>query len=72
MKRFVEGTDRGQRTLFPETLDDWVGEENAVRVIDILVGSSISSLMSLILQSLVLTASIRRRRGDLRTIRLFC
>ena len=37
MKRFVEGTDRGQRTLFPETLDDWVGEENAVRVIDILV-----------------------------------
>ena len=42
MKRFVEGTDRGQRTLFPETLDDWVGEENAVRVIDILVGSSIS------------------------------
>jgi len=37
MKRFVEGTDRGQRTLFPETLDDWVGEENAVRVIDIFV-----------------------------------
>jgi hypothetical protein len=23
MKRFVEGTDRGQSTLFPECLDDW-------------------------------------------------
>jgi len=23
MKRIVEGTDRGQGTLFPECLDDW-------------------------------------------------
>ena len=28
MKRFVEGTDRGQSTLFPECLDDWVDEDN--------------------------------------------
>jgi hypothetical protein len=34
MKRFVEGVDRAQRTLFPECLDDWIGEESPVRVID--------------------------------------
>ncbi len=37
MKRFVEGLDRGQETLFPETLDDFVEEENPVRVIDVFV-----------------------------------
>ena len=37
MKRFVEGTDRGQGTLFPECLDDWVDENNPVRVIDVFV-----------------------------------
>ncbi len=28
MKRFVEGVDRGQGTLFPERLDDYIGEDN--------------------------------------------
>ena len=37
MKRFVEGADRGQSTLFPERLDDWVDEDNPVRVIDVFV-----------------------------------
>ncbi len=37
MKRFIEGVDRGQSTLFPECLEDWVGEENPVRVIDVFV-----------------------------------
>jgi len=37
MKRFVEGTDRGQSTLFPESLEDWIGENNPVRVIDVFV-----------------------------------
>jgi len=37
MKRFIEGVDRGQGTLFPERLEDWVGEDNAVRVIDVFV-----------------------------------
>jgi hypothetical protein len=32
MKRFVEGTDRGQSALFPECLDDWIDEDNPVRV----------------------------------------
>src|SRR6202035_5338627 len=34
MKRFVEGADRGQSTLLPECLDEWVEESNSVRVID--------------------------------------
>jgi transposase len=34
MRRFVEGTDRGQSTLFPECLEDWIGEDHPVRVID--------------------------------------
>jgi transposase len=37
MKRFVEGTDRGQSTLFPECLEDWIDESNPVRVIDVFV-----------------------------------
>jgi transposase len=37
MKRFVEGTDREQSTLFPECLEDWIDENNPVRVIDVLV-----------------------------------
>src|SRR5829696_4546201 len=37
MRRFVEGVDRSQTTLFPESLDDWVSEDNPVRVIDAFV-----------------------------------
>jgi transposase len=37
MRRFVEGVDRSQTTLFPESLDDWVDENNPVRVIDAFV-----------------------------------
>ena len=37
MKRFVEGVDRGQGSLFPEMLEDWIGEDNPVRVIDVFV-----------------------------------
>ena len=37
MKRFVEGLDRGQETLFPETLEDFVDENNAVRVVEAFV-----------------------------------
>ncbi len=37
MKRFVEGRDRGQSTLFPECLEDWIDENNPVRVIDVFV-----------------------------------
>jgi transposase len=37
MKRFVEGADREQATLFPECLADYVGDDNPVRVIDVFV-----------------------------------
>src|SRR5215468_9435700 len=37
MGRFVEGADRGQSTLFPECLEDWIDEDNPVRVIDAFV-----------------------------------
>ena len=37
MRRFVEGADRGQITLFPDCLEDWIGEDNPVRVIDVFV-----------------------------------
>src|ERR1019366_4485436 len=38
MKRFVEGEDRRQGVLLPEFLEDYVSEENPVRVIDVFVG----------------------------------
>jgi transposase len=37
MKRFVEGEDRRQGVLLPEYLDDYVGEENPVRAIEVFV-----------------------------------
>ena len=37
MKRFVEGIDRRQSTMFPEQLDDWVRGDNPVRVVDVFV-----------------------------------
>jgi transposase len=37
MKRFVAGADRGQSTLLPECLDDFIADSNPVRVIDVFV-----------------------------------
>jgi transposase len=37
MKRFIEGEVRTQVTLLPECLDDYVTEENPVRVVDVFV-----------------------------------
>jgi transposase len=37
MKRFIEGKERGQGTLLPEHLDDYVTEDNPVRVVDVFV-----------------------------------
>ncbi len=39
MPRFIEGVDRNQATLFPERLEDWVGEDNPVRAIDAFVAA---------------------------------
>lgn len=37
MKRFIEGQERNQVTLLPECLDDYVAEDNSVRVVDVFV-----------------------------------
>ena len=33
MHRFIEGVDRSQTTLLPDRLEDWIDEDNAVRVV---------------------------------------
>lgn len=37
MRRFIEGENRQQVTMMPEALDDYIGEDNPVRVIDLFV-----------------------------------
>jgi transposase len=37
MGRFISGADRTQTTLFPPCVDDWIDEENSVRVVDAFV-----------------------------------
>jgi len=37
MSGFIEGVDRDQVTLFPERLEDWIGEDHLVRVVDLFV-----------------------------------
>ncbi|CAG2160043.1 IS1182 family transposase ISBusp4 [Cupriavidus numazuensis] len=37
MKRFIEGEDRSQVTLLPECLDDFIGEDNPIRIVDAFV-----------------------------------
>ena len=34
MKRYIEGVDREQSTLFPERLEDWIAADNPVRAVD--------------------------------------
>ncbi len=37
MKRFIEGENRFQSTLFPESLEDYIAEDNAIRIVDAFV-----------------------------------
>src|SRR6478609_7032951 len=37
MKRFIEGAERSQVTLLPECLEDYIAEDNPVRVVDAFV-----------------------------------
>jgi hypothetical protein len=54
MKRFIEGENRSQSTLFPERLDDYIAEDNPVRAIEVFVdeldldqlGFALSSLLN--------------------------
>src|SRR5881275_1363165 len=37
MHRFIDGEDRMQRALLPPSLEDYVGEENPVRVVEVFI-----------------------------------
>ncbi len=39
MKRFIDEAERSQATLLPETIDDYICEDNPVRAIDAFVGA---------------------------------
>ena len=65
MKRFVEGEDRAQVTLLPECLDDYMAEDNPVRVIDVFIDE-------LDLKGLASRVWCRRSPGVPRTIRRCC
>ena len=65
MKRFIEGEERGQGTLLPEHLDDYVTGDNPVRVVDVFVEE-------LDLASLGFGRVNRRRQGGPLTIPPFC
>ena len=65
MKRFIEGADRDQSTLFPERLDDFIAENNPVRVVEAYVEA-------LDLSELVLRASIRVQLAVRRTTHRYC
>src|SRR3990167_4432238 len=38
MSRYIEGQDRQQVTLLPECLDDFIADDNPIRVVDVFVG----------------------------------
>lgn len=40
MKRFIEGDNRQQITLLPESLDEYIDAENPVRIVDIVCRSA--------------------------------
>ena len=65
MKRFVEGEDRRQGVLLPEFLDDYVAEDNSVRVIDVFVDE-------LDLRALGFEGVVRKRRVGLLIIPRRC
>ncbi len=39
MSGFIKGACRTQATLFPDSLDDYITEENTIRVIDVFIDS---------------------------------
>jgi len=66
MKRFIAGEERGQITLLPECLDDYISEDNTVRVVDVFVDE-----LKLRELGASLVRSLQRRAGP-RTTRRFC
>jgi transposase len=65
MKRFIGGEDRSQVTLLPECLDDYIAEDNPVRVVDAYVEE-------LDLQGLGSKVRSRQQRADRHITRRCC
>ena len=55
--RYVKGEDRHQITLFPESIDEYISQDNPVRVIDAFVNLSVD------IQKLGFTYAIPARTG---------
>ena len=62
MKRFIEGENRFQSTLFPESLEDYIADDNPVRVIDAFVDRLDLKQLALIGRSPVRSAVRRMNR----------
>lgn len=60
-RRFAQGADRGQSTLLPECLDDWLADDNPVRVIDAFVAALDLGSVALSLPGQVGRRIIRQR-----------
>jgi hypothetical protein len=67
MTRFVVGDDRSQSTLFPERLDDYLGEDNPVRAVDVFVDE-----LDLAGRGWALAALSRRQQDGQPIIRRHC
>jgi transposase len=65
MKRFVEGEDRKQAVLLPEYLEDYVSDDNPVRVVDVFVDE-------LDLRGLGFAGPHLQQRDDRPIIRPYC
>src|SRR5258707_340202 len=63
MKRFLVGADRGQSTLLPECLDEWIEESNPVRAIDAMDGSKFKAVNNR--DRNFTRAKVKRRRAQL-------
>ena len=65
MRRFIDGEDRMQQALLPNSLEDYVSEENPVRVIEVFIDE-------LDLAALGFAGMTRRRRDGRPTIPRRC
>src|SRR5215211_6087435 len=59
MKRFVEGEDRRQATLLPDCLDDYVTEDNPVRIVEAFIYGAFSSNLDARLDGMNLPGEVR-------------
>jgi len=65
MKRYVEGEDRSQSISFPESLEEYIDEDNPVRVVDVFVDE-------LDLKALGFEGASPKRQADPRIIQRQC